>query len=150
MKVETCSFSGLKIHPGHGSVLIKLDARLFRFRTHKDKAYFLQKQKAAKFNWTVVYRRVNKKNVSEALSRRRKRNAKKSQRAVVGMDLTLVNKIKTESKKQRSARQQAAVKELRERRAKARAAQKSRPKQTQAAKGRGQKAKGGVGQTKGR
>lgn len=102
----------------------------------------MQKQKAAKFNWTVVYRKVHKKNAAEALTRRRKRNAKKVNRAVVGMDMSLVKKIKKENTKERSARQEAALKELRERRAKAKAAQKARPQAQGGKQTRGQKTKG--------
>ena len=136
MKVETCSFSGWKIYPGHGITLIRNDSKIFRFKSSKDESYFLQKQKNAKFRWTAVYRRLNKKGSAEALARRKRRVVKKTQRAVVGMDMAFVNKIKKESNDERSKRREAALKELRERKAKAKAAAKSRPKPATAAKGK--------------
>ena len=126
MKVETCSFSGWKIHPGHGILYIRNDSKSFRFRTSKDESYFLQRQKNAKFRWTAVYRRLNKKGSAEALARRKRRVVKKTQRAVVGMDMTLVNKIKKETNDERSKRRDAALKELRERRTKAKTAAKAK------------------------
>jgi len=80
MKVETCSFSGWKIYPGHGIMYIRVDNKSFRFRTSKDESYFLQKQKNAKFRWTAIYRRINKKGTAEALARRKRRVVKKTQR----------------------------------------------------------------------
>jgi large subunit ribosomal protein L24e len=135
MKVETCSFSGWKIYPGHGITLIRNDSKIFRFKSSKDESYFLQKQKNAKFRWTAVYRRLNKKGSAEALARRKRRVVKKAQRSVVGMDMALVNKIKKESNDERAKRRESALKELRERRTKAKTAAKNRPKPA-AAKGK--------------
>jgi large subunit ribosomal protein L24e len=135
MKVETCAFSGWKIYPGHGILLIRNDSKSFRFRTSKDESYFLQRQKNAKFRWTAVYRRLHKKGSAEALARRKRRVVKKTQRAVVGMDMALVNKIKKESTDERQKRRDAALKELRERRAKAKSAAKKNPQAGGAQKG---------------
>jgi len=142
MKIETCGFSGWKIYPGKGIFFIRTDSKSYRFRSKKDKSYFLQKQKAAKFRWTAVYRRLHKKGSAESLARRKRRVVKKTQRAVTGMDLNLINKIRKETDDERQKRRDAAMKELRDRRAKAKTTAKATSKPGQAkqqAKGQQQK-----------
>eukprot|EP01126_Amoeba_proteus_P033770 TRINITY_DN332_c0_g1_i19.p1 TRINITY_DN332_c0_g1~~TRINITY_DN332_c0_g1_i19.p1 ORF type:complete len:148 (-),score=25.08 TRINITY_DN332_c0_g1_i19:71-514(-) len=118
MKVELCSFSGLKIYPGVGSRFVRQDSKIFYFRTSKDAAYFHQKQKPAKFRWTTVYRKLNKKGSAEARARRRKRVGKKIQRPVAGMDMELLKKIRKENPERRKERLAANEAEIRARRAK--------------------------------
>jgi len=125
MKTDLCSFSNWKIYPGHGIHFIRADSKVFTLRGSKELAYFHQKQKAAKFRWTQVYRKLHKKGVSELRSKRRKKAARKVQRAVVGIDMTQVNKIKRETPAVAKERRDANIKELRERRAKAKVASKS-------------------------
>jgi len=92
---------------------------MFYFRSSKDKAYFLQKQKPAKFRWTQVYRKLNKKGSIESRTKRRRKAAKKVQRAVVGLDLNELNRVRRETPAARQERQDANVKELRARRQRA-------------------------------
>jgi len=101
-----------------------MDSKLFYFRTAKDSAYFLQKQKPAKFGWTQVYRKLNKKGTIETHARRRRKAVKKVQRPVAGLDLAQIQKVRRETPDQRKARNDANLKELRDRRAKAKAATK--------------------------
>jgi len=131
MKTEICSFSGWKIYPGHGIRFVRADSKNFLFRSSKDKAYFHQKQKAAKFRWTQVYRRLNKKGVSETRARRKRHGVKKVQRNVVGIDRERVKAIKRETTEKAQERREANLKQLRERRAKAKTTVK---KQTAATK----------------
>eukprot|EP01123_Difflugia_compressa_P001446 TRINITY_DN1167_c0_g1_i1.p1 TRINITY_DN1167_c0_g1~~TRINITY_DN1167_c0_g1_i1.p1 ORF type:complete len:153 (-),score=43.38 TRINITY_DN1167_c0_g1_i1:146-604(-) len=121
MKTETCSFSGWKIYPGHGVRLVRLDSKTFLFRTSKDKAYFLQKQKAAKFRWTQVYRRLHKKGISETRTKRKKHVVKKQQRAIQGIDMEKVKMMKRETPEKAKERREENLKQIRERRAKAKA-----------------------------
>jgi len=72
-----------------------------------------------------VYRRLNKKGISELRSKRKKKAARKVQRAVVGIDMAQVNKIKRETPVVAKERRDANLKELRERRAKAKTAAKA-------------------------
>lgn len=60
-RIETCNFSGFKIYPGHGSLFVRSDSRIYRFVNSKNKSLFLQRKKPAKFDWTIVFRRLHKK-----------------------------------------------------------------------------------------
>ena len=103
-RIETSSFSGIKIHPGRGIRFIRGDGRVFYFLNAKEKRYNAQNQKSAKFAWTVVYRKVHKKGIASAAGRRRVRRVVKVQRQVYGLDTAEVSKRRTESKARRKGR----------------------------------------------
>eukprot|EP01125_Pyxidicula_operculata_P011270 TRINITY_DN3683_c0_g1_i1.p1 TRINITY_DN3683_c0_g1~~TRINITY_DN3683_c0_g1_i1.p1 ORF type:complete len:147 (-),score=37.48 TRINITY_DN3683_c0_g1_i1:50-490(-) len=124
MKTEVCSFSGAKIYPSKGIRFIRGDSKVFVFLNAKNKRYFHQGQKSAKFRWTLVYRRLHKKGVSDARARRRKRVVRKVQKAVVGLDMEQLKKIKRETPDKAKERREANLKELRDRRAKSKTNQK--------------------------
>merc|ERR1711939_257549 len=78
MKVEFCNFSGYKIYPGKGKLYIRSDSKIFRFVTSKEESLFLQRKNPRKIAWTTVFRRVNKKGVSEEVA---KKSSRKTVRA---------------------------------------------------------------------
>lgn len=61
LKTEKCSFSGLRVYPGHGMRLTKIDSTTFLFLNAKCKKLAEQKKKPAKLAWTVTYRKAHKK-----------------------------------------------------------------------------------------
>jgi len=61
LKTEKCSFSGLRVYPGHGMRLTKIDSTTFLFLNGKCKKMFNQKKKPAKIAWTAAYRKAHKK-----------------------------------------------------------------------------------------
>jgi len=61
LKTEKCSFSGLRVYPGHGMRLTKTDSTTFLFLNAKCKRLAAQKKKPAKLAWTVAYRKAHKK-----------------------------------------------------------------------------------------
>jgi large subunit ribosomal protein L24e len=87
MKIETCSFSGFKIYPGHGSQFVRGDSKTFKFVSRKNRSLFLQRKKAAKFDWTIVFRRLHKKGSAEEYAKKKKTKAVKVTRSVVGLTL---------------------------------------------------------------
>lgn len=112
MKLEICNFSGFKIYPGHGKLFIRGDSRVFRFINGKNESYFLQKLKPSKLNWTVVYRRLQKKGITEEVSKKRARRAVKGQRAVEGASLDIIRAKRNQKPEQRQAlREELARKE---------------------------------------
>lgn len=54
--------------------------------TSKEESLFLQRKNPRKIAWTTVFRRVNKKGVSEEVAKKRSRKTVKHQRGVVGAD----------------------------------------------------------------
>ena len=63
---------------------------LFSFVTSKEESLFLQRKNPRKIAWTVVYRRVNKKGVTEEVAKKRSRKTVKHQRGIVGADLSSI------------------------------------------------------------
>ena len=61
VKTDTCSFSGLRIYPGHGIFFVRGDAKGFKFINRKVKSYFTQRLNPRKLAWTIMYRRMHKK-----------------------------------------------------------------------------------------
>lgn len=83
-RTELCNFSGSKIYPGHGKLFIRGDSKSFRLLNGKCEAHFLLKKNPRKYNWTVFYRRLHKKGVTEEVAKKRTRKTTKIQRAIVG------------------------------------------------------------------
>merc|ERR1712000_484036 len=94
MKVEFCSFSGYKI---------------YRFASSKEESLFLQRKNPRKIAWTVVYRRVNKKGISEEQAKKRSRKTVKSNRGVIGADLAAIQAKRQQKPEVRAAQRAAAL-----------------------------------------
>ena len=60
------------------------------FVTSKEESLFLQRKNPRKIAWTVVYRRVNKKGVTEEVAKKRSKKSVKHQRGIVGADLSAI------------------------------------------------------------
>ena len=61
LKTETCRFSGLRVYPGHGIKLARVDGQVFLFLNAKCKRLFNNKLKPSKLAWTALYRKHHKK-----------------------------------------------------------------------------------------
>jgi large subunit ribosomal protein L24e len=61
LKTEVCRFSGLKIYPGHGMRLTKMDSQTYLFLNAKCKRLFNLRLRPAKLAWTTQYRKAHKK-----------------------------------------------------------------------------------------
>ena len=73
VKTETCSFSGLRIYPGHGIFFVRGDSKGFRFIGRKVKSLFHQRLNPRKLAWTVLYRRMHKKGTLEESTKKKVR-----------------------------------------------------------------------------
>ncbi|EGG02987.1 uncharacterized protein MELLADRAFT_38305 [Melampsora larici-populina 98AG31] len=90
MKVETCSFSGYKIYPSKGKLYVQKDSKVFRFIRSKEESLHLHRKNPRKLAWTVVYRRVRRKGVTEEVAKKRSKKTVKAQRGIVGADLATI------------------------------------------------------------
>merc|ERR1712139_121401 len=106
VKTETCAFSGHKVFPGRGVRYVRIDSRMFIFSTGKAEASFLMKRNQRKISWTMFYRRLHKKGLSEDVSKKRNVKRAKIQRAYVGASLDVIkaNKSKQDEKKKAQAK----------------------------------------------
>lgn len=156
VKTETCSFSGLRIYPGHGIYFVRGDSKSFRFVNRKVKSLFSQRLNPRKLAWTIMYRRMHKKGTLEDTGKKKARKVNKgAPKAVVGASLELIKQKRNQKPEVRAAQREAALREVKER-AKAKQASKKAekpkaapakapaPKQSKAsAKAGGKSGKGG-------
>ncbi|KAL2919714.1 60S ribosomal protein L24 [Polyrhizophydium stewartii] len=114
MRTEICNFSGFKIYPGKGRLFVRSDSRVFRFVNGKTESYFLQRLKPSKLDWTIVFRRLHKKGVSEEAAKKRTRRTVKVQRAVVGASLEAIKAKREQNPAAREAERKKAVAAIKE------------------------------------
>ena len=83
------------------------------------KAYSLtmQRKKAAKLVWTQAWRRLHKKGITEAATKKKRTRTGKVQRAVVGASLEDIKKKASQKSDVRTAQREAALKELKAKKA---------------------------------
>ncbi|KAI7833455.1 ribosomal protein L24, isoform CRA_c, partial [Kickxella alabastrina] len=113
-RLEICSFSGYKIYPSRGRTFIRSDGRTFHFLNSKTESLFHQRKNPRKFDWTVVFRKMHRKGISEEVSKKRTRRAVKYNRAVVGASWEAINARRTEKTEIRSAARTEAVTKAKE------------------------------------
>ena len=144
MKVELDSFSGNKIYPGTGKLYVRVDNRVFRFFNGKSESLFLQRKNPRKIGWTVLFRRMHKKGISEEAAKKRTRKTVKVQRAIVGASLEDIKKrqrpeakaaARTESLKQRKEKKVASEAAKKAAKAKSSSAQQQQKVSKMGAKG---------------
>ena len=145
VKTETCSFSGLRIYPGHGIYFVRGDSKGFKFLNRKIKSLFTQHLNPRKLAWTIMYRRMHKKGTLEDNSKKKSRRVNKAAtKAVVGASLELIKQKRNQKPEVRAAAREAALREIKER-AKAKQAQKKADKPKAAAQAKAPPPKAGKG-----
>ncbi|KAG1471278.1 hypothetical protein G6F56_002216 [Rhizopus delemar] len=107
MKLEICSFSGQKIYPS------------------KAESYFLQRLNPRKIRWTSIYRRLNKKGMTEEVHKKRSRRTVKHDRAVVGASWDAIRAKRNQKPDARAAARQAAISKSKDAKKAAAAAKKA-------------------------
>merc|ERR1719282_614170 len=122
MKVEVCAFSGYRIHPGHGKKLVRADQRSHWIINKKIEKHFLDKKNPRKVPWTMVYRKIHKKGLTEDTKRKRTRKTQKVTRPIVGASVEMITKRRTMKPEQRKSAREAALRKAKEERKKAQAA----------------------------
>ncbi|KAJ3258291.1 60S ribosomal protein L24 [Boothiomyces macroporosus] len=113
-RIETCNFSGFKIYPGHGSLYVRVDSRVYRFVNSKNKSLFLQRKKPAKFDWTIVFRRLHKKGIDETATKKRSKKTVKVQRSVVGASLDVIKAKREQTAEARLSERKKAIDAVKE------------------------------------
>ena len=116
MKVQICTYSGYKIHPGHGKLYVRGDSKSFYLLDGKAEAGFLGKKNPRKIHWTQVYRRMHKKGIVEEIRKRRARKSQKAPRAIVGLSAEALFAKRNQTEDARKAAREAALREIKEKR----------------------------------
>ncbi|XP_066917959.1 large ribosomal subunit protein eL24-like isoform X1 [Clytia hemisphaerica] len=123
MKIELCNFSGLKIYPGHGRRMIRIDGKLFNFLSKKCERSFLMKRNPRNISWTVLYRKKHRKGSQEEVTKKRTRRNVKFQRAIQGASLEAILAKRNMKPEVREAQRSQAIKAAKDK-AKAKKAEK--------------------------
>ncbi|KAG2199994.1 ribosomal protein L24e-domain-containing protein [Mucor mucedo] len=119
MKLEICSFSGHKIYPSKGKTYVRIDS------SGKAASYFIQRLNPRKIKWTVIYRRLNKKGMTEEAAKKRSRRTVKHERAVVGASWDAIRAKRNQKPDARAAARQAAISKSKDAKKAAAAAKKA-------------------------
>merc|ERR1712042_19793 len=135
MKLQLCNYSGLKIHPGHGKTMVRIDGKTYMFLNAKCAAAHLMKRNPREVPWTVLYRRKHKKGIEEESTKKRTRRAQKYQRAIVGASLTDIMAKRNMKPEVRKAQREQAIRAAKEK-AKATKAAKTNKKPAAPAAGK--------------
>ena len=113
MKLETCVYSGYKIHPGHGKRLVRADGKIHIYLSKKCQRSAKLKRNPRDIPWTVLYRRKHKKGIHAEENTQKKRTKRTVQLAsrAIG-DFTVEALLAKRNQKPEFRRQQrdAAVK----------------------------------------
>ncbi|KKY15735.1 putative 60s ribosomal protein l24 [Phaeomoniella chlamydospora] len=143
MRTFDDTFSGQKIYPGKGKLYVRGDSKIFRFQNGKSESLFLQRKNPRRIAWTVLYRRMHKKGISEEVAKKRTRRTVKSQRAIVGASLDVIKERRSMRPEARTAARQAAISEGKEKKAALESKKKAEKAKTAAKSAQGQ-ARGGI------
>ena len=119
VRTDICAFSEQKIYPGRGMRLITKDGRLFHLANSKTLALFCRKIKGQEVRWSIIWRRLNKKVKTDDANKRKKRRNKKVVRDIQGLAREEIRRRQGESKEEKAAQNEKAIRELKERKARA-------------------------------
>merc|ERR1712002_478259 len=114
MRIELCSYSGLKIYPGHGKRMVRTDGRTYNFLSHKCERSHMMKRNPREINWTVLYRRKHKKGQQEETVKRRTRRTQKFTRAITGATLSDIMAKRNQKPEVRKAQREQAIRAFKE------------------------------------
>src|ERR1700733_11411026 len=82
---------------------------VLRFSTSKNESLFLQRKNPRKISWTVPYRRLHKKGITEETAKKRSRKTVKHQRGIVGADMSSILAKRNQTAQIRTAQRTAAI-----------------------------------------
>ncbi|KIW27319.1 60S ribosomal protein L24 [Cladophialophora immunda] len=138
MRTYDDTFSATKIYPGKGKLYVRGDSKIFRFQNGKTESLFLQRKNPRRIAWTMLYRRMHKKGISEEVAKKRTRRTVKHQRAIVGASLDVIKERRAQRPEARAAARQAAIKDAKEKKAASESKKKAEKAKSAANAARGQ------------
>ncbi|TPP63416.1 Ribosomal protein L24 [Fasciola gigantica] len=114
MKLEVCSYSGFKVYPGHGKRAVRGDGRSFYFINSKCERSHYLKRNPREISWTILYRRKNKKGLSEETAKKRTKRSTKHTRAIAGASLAEIIAKRNQKPEVRKAMRDQAIRASKE------------------------------------
>lgn len=99
IKYTTCEFSDCKIAPGHGAKYVEVNGKQHTFLNKKIRCLFLHSKKPLTIRWTLKWRTAHKKGKAEESKKKMTKQKKEKQvKAIVGLTLEEINKIRDQLK----------------------------------------------------
>jgi large subunit ribosomal protein L24e len=103
IKYQTCSFSEYKIAPGHGIRYAEVNGKTHIFITKKVRSLARHAKKPLNIRWTLKWRTSHKKGkVEESKNKASKQKKEKQVKAIVGLSLEEINRIRESMKEERT------------------------------------------------
>ena len=109
----TCGYTEYKVYPGRGERFVTKDGKLHLFISKKASQLYKRRIKAVKLTWSQAWRRFNSKGKVETGIKKRAKKRVKVQKAIVGMNIDIINRKKNAGEKEKVHEQGA--KEIKER-----------------------------------
>ena len=102
IKFQTCSFSEYKIAPGHGMKYAEVNGKVHTFISKKMYKLYRHSKKALNIRWSLKWRTAHKKGKAEDTKKQQRREKTVKQvKAIVGLSLEEIQKIKDQFKDER-------------------------------------------------
>ena len=103
IKYQTCSFSEFKIAPGHGLRYCEVNGKTHIFISKKAHKLYKHSKRALAIRWTPKWRLAHKKGkVEETKNRQHKQKKERVVKAVVGLSLEEINRIRESLRDEKS------------------------------------------------
>ena len=115
IKTDLCTFSELKIYPGKGVRFVAKDGRTSLFLSKRNRRFGLRKLKAQRLRWTTAWRRLHKKIKQSDTGKLKKKRVFKQERAIEGVTLDSIKKLKQAKPEDKKALAEEAIREIKER-----------------------------------
>ncbi len=126
VRTEMCAFSEMRVYPGHGIRLIRRDGQPVLLGSSKVKSLLKQGKKPGKLMWTQTWRRLNKKGKDDGGARKKRVKKTVVARAISGVSVDVLKSMrKVGVAKPKNAATEAALKEVKEKKKQAAAANRS-------------------------
>ena len=117
-KTEACHFSEFKVYPGRGHRFVRKDGKTFFFLSKKTRSLHFQKVKPSDLTWTPMWRRKHRKGAYAKTTRIRTKRTTRKMKAIVGMSLAEINRIRNQGQKERDDQREKVKEEQKKKRVK--------------------------------
>merc|ERR1712115_335274 len=101
-------FTMSRMDAGHGKKIMKNDSKQYWIINKKIEKHFWDKKNPRKVPWTMVFRKIHKKGLTEDTNRKKTRKQQKVTRAIVGASIEMITKRRTMKPEQRKSAREAA------------------------------------------
>mmetsp|Transcript_24538 Transcript_24538/g.59078 ORF Transcript_24538/g.59078 Transcript_24538/m.59078 type:complete len:155 (-) Transcript_24538:250-714(-) len=124
IKTDLCFFTECKVFPGHGIRFVRKDGKLLTFLNAKAFSLHMQRKKAQRLRWTLVWRRKHKTTAKKSTRKKTKKTVKVV-RAIAGLSLDELKKRRDAKPSARRPKTDANIKAVKARK-KAKAVEKKK------------------------